>query len=586
MNNIDTDEKTTNTKKCHHCKQTLDISHFTNNDKVYSKCNECRDKINDKPKNICEICGIKARYNIPGEQLGRFCKEHKQIGMIDIKNKKCIKCEKKRPNFNKSGETVGTHCGDCKEVGMIDIIHPKCIKCENKRPNFNKPGETVGTHCGDCKEVDMINVVEKRKCIKCEKKQPSFNKPGKIVATHCSDCKEVGMVDIKNKKCIKCENKQPIFNKSGETVATHCSDCKEVGMVDIVSKRCIKCEKKRPTFNRPDETIATHCGDCKEVNMINVLERRKCIKCEKKRPIFNKPGETVATHCGECKDSDMIDIKHPKCIIDGCNTRPNYGYCGQSPIYCATHRNNHPDKNFLYIKPKRTCIGNDDEDCKNISEYGKIEPIYCLDHKTDDDIYLVAQKCIQCCNNDLLNKDGLCITYCVPNQLYQQVKQEKKKEKTVMNYLDKYVKLSNIINITDDKAVSTYCNHYRPDRMYDIGTHCIIIEVDEDQHKGKRSSCSKGEIGELSRMHEIQNAVGMNCIFLRFNPDTFKVNDKKQSINMNERLKLLVKWIEKCEEMKPEKDLEPVKYKYLFYDDWVETDTSFNEIDDTMLYDK
>jgi hypothetical protein len=33
-------------------------------------------------------------------------------------------------------------------------------------------------------------------------------------------------------------------------------------------------------------------------------------------------------------------------------------------------------------------------------------------------------------------------------------------------------------------------------------------------------------------------------------------------------------------------DLEPVKYKYLFYDDWVETDTSFNEIDDTMLYDK
>ncbi len=38
--------------------------------------------------------------------------------------------------------------------------------------------------------------------------------------------------------------------------------------------------------------------------------------------------------------------------------------------------------------------------------------------------------------------------------------------------------------------------------------------------------------------------------------------------------------------MKPEKDFEPVKYKYLFYDNWSETDTSFNEIDDTMLYDK
>jgi hypothetical protein len=55
---------------------------------------------------------------------------------------------------------------------------------------------------------------------------------------------------------------------------------------------------------------------------------------------------------------------------------------------------------------------------------------------------------------------------------------------------------------------------------------------------------------------------------------------------MNERLKLLVKWIEKCEEMKPEMDLQPVKYKYLFYDGWSETDTSFKEIDDTILYDK
>jgi hypothetical protein len=317
------------------------------------------------------------------------------------------------------------------------------------------------------------------------------------------------------------------------------------------------------------------------------IKNKKCQQegCNK-QPSFNFENETKAKYCKEHSEPGMIDIVSKRCQKEGCNTRPNYGYCGQSPIYCATHRNNHPDKNFLYTKPKRTCIGNDDEDCKNIAEYGKIEPIHCLDHKTDDDIYLVAQKCIQCCNNDLLNKDGLCITYCVPNQLYQQVKQEKKKEKTVMNYLDKYVKLSNIINIQDDKVVDTYCNYYRPDRIYDVGTHCIIIEVDEDQHKGNRASCSKGEIGELARMHEIQNAVGMNCIFLRFNPDTFKVNNKKQSINMNERLKLLVKWIEKCEEMKPEKDLQPVKYKYLFYDDWNETDISFKEIDDTKLYDK
>jgi hypothetical protein len=320
--------------------------------------------------------------------------------------------------------------------------------------------------------------------------------------------------------------------------------------------------------------------------MINVISKR----CQKegcnKQPTFNFEGEIQVKYCKEHAEDGMIDMKHKSCQKEGCNTRPSYGYCGQVPIFCAKHRDLHTDKNLLYKQPKRKCIGNDEEDCKSIAEYGKTEPIHCLDHKTDDDIYLVAQQCNICYNNDLLNKDGLCITYCQPNQLYQQIKQEKKKEKTVMNYLDKYVKLSNIINITDDRVINTFCNHYRPDRMYDIGTHCIIIEVDEDQHKGKRASCSKGEIGELARIHEIQNAIGINCIFLRFNPDNFKVNNKTKKINMNERLKLLVKWIEKCESMIPQTDLEPVKYKYLFYDDWNETDVSFKEIDDLELYDK
>jgi hypothetical protein len=506
--------KTTNTRKCHQCKQTLDISHFTDNDKVYSKCNDCRERINNrKPKNLCEVCGIRACFNYDGQKQGKYCKEHKEVGMVDIK-------------------------------------HSKCIKCEKKVPCFNKHSETVATHCGDCKEVYMINVIERRKCIKCEKKRPNFNKPG-------------------------------------ETVATHCGDCKEVYMIDIIHPKCIKCEKKRPNFNKPGETVATHCGDCKEVGMINITHS-KCIKCEKKRPNFNKPGETVATHCGDCKEVGMIDVIHSRCQTDGCNTRVQYGYCGQSPILCAKHRDKHSDKNRLFIKPKRVCIGNDDEECKDIAEYGKTEPTHCHEHKTEDEIHLVAQICKQCSWNDLLNKDGLCVNRCAPNRVYIQIKQEKKKEKLVMNYLDKYVNLSNIIDIKDDKIVDSRCNKTRPDRIYDVGTHCIIIEVDEDQHKGDRSSCCKGEIGELARMHEIQNAIGLglHCIFLRFNPDNFRVAGKLQKVNMNERLKILVKWIEKCAEMKPDRELQPVKYKYLFYDEYNETDVSFLEIDDTQLCNK
>ena len=37
------------------------------------------------------------------------------INMIDIKNKKCIVCKKKNPNFNLENKKVRTHCSDCKE---------------------------------------------------------------------------------------------------------------------------------------------------------------------------------------------------------------------------------------------------------------------------------------------------------------------------------------------------------------------------------------------------------------------------------------------------------------------------------------
>jgi len=84
-------------------------------------------------------------------------------------------------------------------------------------------------------------------------------------------------------------------------------------------------------------------------------------------------------------------------------------------------------------------------------------------------------------------------------------------------------------------------------------------------------------------MHNIQLALGLPCIFLRFNPDNFRINNKIQKINMNERLKLLVKWIEKCSEMIPTSNLEPVKYKYLFYDDFDQTDISFKIIDDIEI---
>lgn len=81
-------------------------------------------------------------------------------------------------------------------------------------------------------------------------------------------------------------------------------------------------------------------------------------------------------------------------------------------------------------------------------------------------------------------------------------------------------------------------------------------------------------------MHQIYEVVGLPCIFLRFNPDNFRVKTKLQNINMAQRMELLSKWVEKCFKMI---NTQGILYKFLYYDEYIETDLSFNILDDLSL---
>ena len=109
----------------------------------------------------------------------------------------------------------------------------------------------------------------------------------------------------------------------------------------------------------------------------------------------------------------------------------------------------------------------------------------------------------------------------------------------MIKYLDQFIDTN--FKVKDDSIINIVCNLYRPDRIYDCNTHFVVVECDEYQHKNKSFCSSYRDLkhAELSRMHEIQNACGLPCIFLRWNPDNFRVkgiNNKKY--NMKERLKL------------------------------------------------
>jgi hypothetical protein len=68
-----------------------------------------------------------------------------------------------------------------------------------------------------------------------------------------------------------------------------------------------------------------------------------------------------------------------------------------------------------------------------------------------------------------------------------------------------------------DKTIDAN-NGYRPDALFRMSTHAIVVEVDENQHRGYDA------IEEIIRVKKIQEDVGTPVIFIRFNPDKYVDN--------------------------------------------------------------
>lgn len=88
-------------------------------------------------------------------------------------------------------------------------------------------------------------------------------------------------------------------------------------------------------------------------------------------------------------------------------------------------------------------------------------------------------------------------------------------------------------------ANGTTCGKERPDFVIHCGSHVILLEVDEGQHKHYECLCKQ------VRMINITQAFGgLPCFWIRYNPDAFK-NDKgmKSKITGRKREVHLLKWI-------------------------------------------
>jgi hypothetical protein len=146
----------------------------------------------------------------------------------------------------------------------------------------------------------------------------------------------------------------------------------------------------------------------------------------------------------------------------------------------------------------------------------------------------------------------------------------KTKEKEVV---DTILKLFPNLTWITDKKVQDGCSRRRPDLLVDMGTHIVIVEIDENSHKNYDCSCENKRIMELS-----QDLNHRPIIFIRFNPDEYmkdekiikscwkinkngilQINDKKE---WNERINALKTQIQYWIHNKTEKTVEVIE---LFY---------------------
>jgi hypothetical protein len=321
------------------------------------------------------------------------------------------------------------------------------------------------------------------------------------------------MVDVKHKRCQEADcTTRPIYNYPNETKAVYCKKHAKAHMVNVKNKWCQEEDcTTHPSYNYPNETKAVYCKKHAKADMVDVMSKR-CQEADcTTHPSYNYPNETKAVYCAKHAKADMVDVKHKRCqhvnrdTTFQCVVRAGYGLIGLAPTRCASHT-----EVGMIFNPKRRC-----ESCTSWAQYstGSI-PQRCEQHKTDGDADLVLYRCSSCFQPRQFLIDAIC-----PDCDNRPRRTRLRKQRQVKCHFDGWIRDGmlpqyecydfNLLNADG-------CGRERPDFVFDGLTFKVIVEVDEDQHRTYVSDC------EIMRMKNITQALGMPCIWIRYNPDHFK----------------------------------------------------------------
>ena len=243
-------------------------------------------------------CGKRASFNTRGETKGRFCVNHKEPEMVNVKSKTCETdgCEK-QPTYNTRGETKGRFCADHKEPEMVNVRHKTCETdgCE-KQTAYGWLGKGT-SRCGPHRQKGMITSPN-RKCETaccrqlgtheansarfCEEHMPSGAE--NLGVETCTSC---GLDDIlTNGKCGTCD--PHVIQIRRHAKENRVGDLMNVAGIKSIADKMLEgpsCGRERPdrqidcgshfVYVEVDEhQHQSYACECEQIRMINLVHVR------------------------------------------------------------------------------------------------------------------------------------------------------------------------------------------------------------------------------------------------------------------------------------------------------------------------
>ncbi|KAL4853194.1 hypothetical protein ACK3TF_005809 [Chlorella vulgaris] len=179
-------------------------------------------------------------------------------------------------------------------------------------------------------------------------------------------------------------------------------------------------------------------------------------------------------------------------------------------------------------------------------------PRWCQQHKPDDAIDVVSKRCAhEDCDVCVTNQNTWCATHDVDAV-------HKRRHRVRENQVAAFLRNNGLQWTTWNRQVKeASCGRFRPDFTFELPTHVVIVEVDEDQHSTYDQSC------EHKRMLDITNSYGgMPVTFLRYNTDGFQIAGATVRRTKKVRLAMLARCLHAALTTVPTNIL---TIEYLFY---------------------